>query len=179
MVYMKKLVGVLIVFVPVLILAQPGTPVIKGIAWHQTTAAGVKPSATAGQAGNVNRSFLLPNKLFIYLEHKNGQRILPFRVWINGRPYRVNNKPVSKTPVVRERPGVGTSTDYDTLVAATKNGLVQVEAAASIKNISIPLSKGVPATPNAKEIVVEYYWRAKTYSFTIQEIKMLEAARLQ
>jgi hypothetical protein len=177
---MKKLINLFAVLImPAFVLAQLLPPVTKGIAWQQATARGAKPSAVAGESGNANKSAISPAKLFIYLEHKNGQRILPFRVWINGQPYRVNNKPVSKTPVVRERPGVGTSSDYDTLVAATSNRLVQVEVGAPIKNISIPLSQGVPANGDTDKIVVEYYWRAKTYALTIPEIKILEAVRLQ
>jgi hypothetical protein len=177
---MKKMIYLFaVLMVPAFVLAQPGTPVIKGIAWQQSTAGGAKPSAVAGERGNANSAAVYPSRLFIYLEHKNGQRLLPFRIWINGQPYRVNNKPVSKSPVVRERPGVGTSSAYDTLVAATRNGLVQIEAGAPIKNISIPLSQGVPAHPDAGKIVVEYYWKAKTYALTIPEIKVLEAVRLQ
>lgn len=174
---MKKLVYLFTLFIaPVIGLAQP---VVKGIAWHQPSARGAKPSAVAGEKGNVNKTNFSQGNLYIYLEHKNGQRILPFRVWINGQPYRVNNKTISKTPVVRERPGVGISSEYDTLVAATRNGLVQIEPAAPVKNLSVPRSRGVADAPGAGTIVVEYYWRAKTYAFTIQEIKMLEAVRLQ
>jgi hypothetical protein len=166
----------IVLLAPAFGLAQP---VVKGYAWSQTTARGAKPSAVAGESGNANKSVIAPGKLSIYIEHKNGQRILPFRVWINGQPYRVNNNMVSKTPVVRERPGVGTSSDYDTLVAATSNKVIHIEAAAPVKNISIPLSKGVPRKPDGNKIWVEYYWRAKTYAYAIPEIKMLEAVRLQ
>lgn len=166
----------IVLLAPAFGLAQP---VVKGYAWSQATARGAKPTAVAGESGNANKRLISPAKLSLYIEYKNGQRILPFRIWINGQPFRVNNHPVSKTPVVRERPGIGTSTDYDTLVTATSNKVMQIEAAAPVKNISIPLSKGVPAKPDAEKIWVEYYWRAKTYAYAIPEIKMLEAVRLQ
>jgi hypothetical protein len=177
MVDMKKLIYILIVFIiPLAALAQP---VVNGIAWHQASARGAKPSAVAGENGAVNKPVLSAGKFFIYLEHKKGQRILPFRVWINGQPYRVNSKLLAKGPVVRERPGVGDRSDYDTLVKATNLSLVEIQPATPVKSISIPRSQGVADTPDAAQIVVEYYWRAKTYAWIIREIKMLEAVRLQ
>jgi hypothetical protein len=178
---MKKAIYLLACFiVPAMAQAQPGTPVKEGFAWLQHTARGAKPSAVAAEAGKAdNKRPLSPGRYFIYLEHKNGQRILPFRIWINGQPYRVNNTTIDKTPVVRERPDLGTGSVYDTLVAARRNKLVQVEAAAPIKNLTIPHAAGLSATPHPDKIVVEYYWRAKTYAYTIHEIKILEAVRLQ
>lgn len=137
-------------------------PVVKGHAWHQKTVSGVKPS------GNNNPPVSTGN-FFIYLEYKKGQNILPFRVWVNGKPYRVTNEIKNDNPVTREK---------DTLVAPTTHQVVQVYPEALINEILLKPLQGVQTAADKGKIVVEYYWRAKRYAYTFREIKMLEAARL-
>ena len=157
---------------------QPGLPVVKGYAYHQSTAGGAKPSAVAGENDTIEKRTLLSGKLFIFLEFKKTQNILPFRIWIDGKPYRVQNTPVGSLPFVRRYEDAGLM-KTDTLVPSTPNRVTQVGAGTPISQLTIPPVDGLSKIARPGSIVVEYYWRAKRYAYTISEIKILEAVRLQ
>jgi hypothetical protein len=178
---MKKSIYLLVCFIaPVLIMGQTGTPVIKGYAWLQSTARGAKPTAVASEAGNTGSTPTRSSgRYYLYLESRNGQNILPFRIWINGVPHRVTNEIMTNTPVTKSRPDVTGITQYDTLVAATKHKVTLVNPAATIRELTITPLPGVKAASEQGKVVVEYYWKAKRYAYTIPEIKILEAVRLQ
>lgn len=178
---MKGAIYLLVCFlIPVLMRAQGGTPVIKGYAFLQSTAGGAKPTVVAGEAGNTGSTPTRSSgRYYIYLESKNGQNILPFRIWINGTPRRVTNELMQNTPVTKVRPDVAPTTQYDTLVAATSNKVMLVNPAATIRQMTITPLPGVKAASEEGKVVVEYYWKARRYAYTIPDIKILEAVRLQ
>ena len=178
---MAKAIFLLACFIiPVIVIAQPGTPVVKGHAWHQPSIQGAKPSQRAGEAGNTPaRPPISSGTLYLYLEFRNAQNILPFRLWIDGKPYRVSNELKQEKPVVRQRVDVADITHSDTMVAATNNQVMQVTAEASISKISIPPLEEAKTNGVNGKVVVEYYWKARRYAYTFPEIKMIEAVRLQ
>jgi hypothetical protein len=177
---MKGAIYLLVCFlIPVLMVAQAGTPVIKGYAFLQSTARGAKPTAVAGETRNTTSKPVASGRYYIYLESRNGQNILPFRIWINGTPQRVTNETMQNTPVTKVRPDVAAITQYDTLVAATSNKVTLVNPAATIRELTITPLPGVKVASEEGKVVVEYYWKARRYAYTIPEIKILEAVRLQ
>lgn len=176
---MKQVIGLMMgCLMTSAVLAQPGLPVVKGYAWHQSTAGGAKPSAIAGENNTTKTNTLLTGKLFVFLEAKKAQNILPFRIWIDGKPYRVQNTPLPSTPFVKQYEDGGILKG-DTLVPATRNAVMQVEVLSPITQVTIPPVEDVSKNARPGAIVVEYYWRAKRYAYTISEIKILEAVRLQ
>jgi hypothetical protein len=160
-----------------LVVAQP---VVKGHAWKQQSARGAKPSVVAGEAGNAAaRAAAGPGNLYIFLEFKNAQNIAPYRIWIDGKPFRVANEMKPGGPVIRQTASAGSGFDNDTLVAPTKNQIVQVSAVAPVTKLTLPPLDIVSKNAVNGKIVVEYYWKARRYAYTIPEIKMLPTVRLQ
>ncbi len=160
-----------------LVVAQP---VVKGHAWKQQSARGAKPSAVAGETGNkAARAAAGSGTLHIFLEYKQAQNIVPYRIWIDGKPYRVTNDMKPGGSVIRENSSAGSGSENDTLVAPTKNQIVQVTAVALLTKLTLPALDGVSANATNGKIVVEYYWKARRYAYTIPEIKMLPTVRLQ
>lgn len=156
-----------------LVVAQP---VVKGHAWKQQSARGAKPSAVAGESGNkAARTAAGSGTLHIFLEFKQAQNIVPYRIWIDGKPYRVTNDMKPGGSVIWQTEGSAN----DTLVAPTKNQIVLVTAIAPITRLTLPALNGVSANATNEKIVVEYYWKARRYAYTIPEIKMLPTVRLQ
>lgn len=156
-----------------LVVAQP---VVKGHAWKQQSAGGAKPSAIAGEPGNkAARTAAGSGTLHIFLEFKKAQNIVPYRIWIDGKPYRVTNDMKPGGSVIWQTEGSAN----DTLVAPTKNQIVLVTAVAPITRLTLPALDGVSANATNEKIVVEYYWKARRYAYTIPEIKMLPTVRLQ
>jgi hypothetical protein len=156
-----------------LVVAQP---VVKGHAWKQQSARGAKPSAVAGESGNkAARTAAGSGTLHIFLEFKQAQNIVPYRIWIDGKPYRVTNDMKPGGSVIWQTEGSAN----DTLVAPTKNQIVLVTAVAPITKLTLPALDGVSANATNEKIVVEYYWKARRYAYTIPEIKMLPTVRLQ
>jgi hypothetical protein len=175
--YMKKALTLLIgCLVCGLVVAQP---VVKGHAWKQQSARGAKPSAVAGEAGNkAARAAAGSGTLHIFLEFKPAQNIVPYRIWIDGKPYRVASDRKTGS-VIWENASAGSGSENDTLVAPTKNQIVQVTAVAPLTKLTLPALDAVSANATNGKIVVEYYWKARRYAYTIPEIKMLPAVRLQ
>jgi len=155
-------------------------PVVKGHAWKEQTASGVKSSVVAGETGNKPaRALAGRGTLYLFLEFKNAQNILPYRIWIDGKPYRVTNEIKPGGSVIRQTESVGSGFDYDTLVAPTKNQVMQVSAVAPLTKLTLPPLDAVSADAADGKIVVEYYWKARRYAYTLPEIKMLRTVRLQ
>ena len=151
-------------------------PVVKGYAWKQQSARGAKPTAVAGESGSKAAGAAAGSgTLHIFLEYKQAQNIVPYRIWIDGKPYRVTNDMKPGGSVIFQ-----TEPDRsDTLVAPTKNQIVQVTAVAPVTKLILAALDGVSANAANGKIVVEYYWKARRYAYTIPEIKMLPTIRLQ
>ena len=176
---MNKTIGlILCCVVSILVSAQP---VVKGYAWKEQSARGAKPAAVAGEAGNAAaRPAIGSGNLFVFIEFKPGQNILPYRIWIDGKPYRLIYELQHPGPVIRQTAAVGGSGyDNDTLVATTSNQVMEITAESPLTKLTIPTTDAAKANAVTGTIVVEYYWRARRYAYTFPEIKMLRAVRLQ
>ena len=159
-----------------LVVAQP---VVKGHAWKQQSARGAKPSAVAGETANKNARLAGSGTLHTFLEFKPLQNIVPYRIWIDGKPYRVTSERKPGGSVIWQNASGQPGEENDTLVAPTKNQIMQVTAMAPVTKLSLPTPDEVSANASNGKIVVEYYWKARRYAYTIPEIKMLAPVRLQ
>lgn len=178
---MKKGIGLLVFCVAaVTVRAQDNSPVTAAYAYNQPVLRGARPAAIAGEQGAIRRNRApLPGKLYVYFEYDPAQNIVPYRIWINGKPHRLSYERITSTPVVISRPGVVAGSKGDTLVPATSNKLLHIIPGAELAKLTIPPLKAATENASPGNLVLEYYWRAGRYSHTINEIKILEAVPLQ
>jgi hypothetical protein len=154
--------------------------VVKGHAWREQTVRGARPTPVAGETGNRSARTAGSGNLYIYIEYKKAQNIVPFRIWIDGKPYRLTYSKQQNTPVLRKTVSAdGVGYDNETLVPRTANPVMKISPVQMLTQLTLPEPEAAKEDLENGKIVVEYYWRARRYAFTIPEIKMLPAVRLQ
>ena len=168
------------VFTSGMLTAQNSEPVFAGYAYRQPVLGGAKITTVAVEDGT-EKQLIPSNKgnLFIYLEYKKSQFIVPYRIWIAGQPFRVEYQKLPVTPIVLNNAGIGFNTNTDTLVKKTSNKIIQVSPSAALSGLVLKPVPGVEENAVPGKIVVEYYWRAKRYCYIIGDIKNLEPIPLQ
>lgn len=175
---MKKLFIFLAAFsTSILSIAQLKSPVLNGYAYQRASLPGTIPKGVTNEDGSqADRPVKPMITHFVYLEIKPTQNIKPATIWIRGKSYKLETEKITSIPVVLERQGIGEKTLSDTLVKKTANNVFRIYPKGTlVTKASSAISKKI----NKQNVVIEYFWKAKKYYYTISDIKNLQPLALQ
>ena len=155
-------------------ISQAKLPIVKGYAYLRESLPGIVPK-TVDEKGN---EIIHENKPIatyeLFLEYKKGNTIKPVKLWINGVPYRLRSEAITATPILYKRETVGNNFETDTLVKKTTYQVMRLLSDGELNPAPMTRQKD-----SGNKLVVEYYWKAKKYSYTIKDIRKLTPLILQ